>query len=496
MKFRHVLIAITLFIVLARSKSWGQTVSVQELQASRSKYLGRSTSVEGRLTSYGTNIIRLRNCDVVFRTATTIPTLPRLPRYLEITGRLTLEEGRYVFLVDEYKERSSDLEAFQERRRAIRDNTATAWYELAAWAQARGKFYNDAALLEKAESASLHGVEIERAQGAPDRARHLLALAEKSRGFELPESLRLSLIHESCLELGKSNDKQKLNAAELDRVAVTFNQLLPGCLTPLKGDHTKLLASYKTNPIGVYDRSAEADRLVIHRSLYADVVRRSIETQLAADGSNGFEIAELLDQRVPEFHALADKLRDRTLDKRAAEVQQRTRPEVLQLAADYRQQKKEAQARQVIESWLTLRQRKLDPDDIEATLVLSDDYRTLLQGSDTANRLLHSAVQRHPESTELRERLQRAGFRLRDGTWQSEKELAGRPEDRLERALREGRVEAGMTGAMVRRSLGEPRSTSRSATSGQIMEVWTYSQGGHLRQTASKSESGPNLSAD
>lgn len=482
MNARHCLLAMLLLASLATSNAWGQSVSVQELQANRTKFLGRATTVEGRLTSFGKNLIRLRKCDIPFRTSEQIPTVPGLPKFLELTGQLTLEEGRYVFNVASYKELDSDLDIFEERRKGIREKKPSSWYQLADWAHSRGKFYNDTPLLEKAESAYLKGVEIERGETPADRGQHLLKLAAKAKGFELPESLRLSLVHEACYEYMQQAAKQT-KSEELEELAGTLDRLLPDCQTPLKGDHSKLLASYRRDPVGVYDKAAEEDRLVIHRMLYADIVRRSIETKLAADGSNGFEVAELLDDRVPEFHDVAEKLRDQTLAKRATEVQQRTRSEVLKLAADYRARKQEAPARQVIESWLTLRQRKLEPDDIEATIYLAEDYRTLLQSHDAANRLLLAAAKRRPESTELQERLQRAGFRQKDGVWLSAKELTGRAEDPAERAAREGRIEPGMTGSMVRRSLGEPRSIGRAASNGQISEVWSYGQGGQMRLT-------------
>src|SRR4051812_11680864 len=81
---------------VVNSPASDEAISVHELQQSRSKYLGRAFSVEGRLTSFGANSIRLRNCDVLFRTKSPIPTQPRLPRFIEFTGRLTIEEGRYV----------------------------------------------------------------------------------------------------------------------------------------------------------------------------------------------------------------------------------------------------------------------------------------------------------------------------------------------------------------------------------------------------------------
>src|SRR5262249_42859426 len=156
-----------------------------------------------------------------------------------------------------------------------------------------------------------------RGKSGGNRSRHLLNLADKARAFELPESLRLSLVHEACHELVKQSETQKAGSEELERVAVTLSQLLPGTEVPIKGDHAKLLASYRKEPVAIYDKSTEADRLIIHRSLFADVARRSIQARLSADVSNGFEVAELLDQRVPEFHEEAETLRNQTLAKRA-----------------------------------------------------------------------------------------------------------------------------------------------------------------------------------
>jgi hypothetical protein len=48
----------------------------------------------------------------------------------------------------------------------------------------------------------------------------------------------------------------------------------------------------------------------------------------------------------------------------------------------------------------------------------------------------------------------------------------------MQAALREGRVEVGMTADQIRKGLGPPRTATRFATAGETTEVWTYGQAG------------------
>ena len=52
----------------------------------------------------------------------------------------------------------------------------------------------------------------------------------------------------------------------------------------------------------------------------------------------------------------------------------------------------------------------------------------------------------------------------------------------MEKAIRAGLAEPGMTAGQVRRSRGKPDSFSRAVTSGQVTELWSYalSDGSHL----------------
>ena len=92
--------------------------------------------------------------------------------------------------------------------------------------------------------------------------------------------------------------------------------------------------------------------------------------------------------------------------------------------------------------------------------------------------LLQDAHSRYPDSEELVARLEKLGYRYRDNRWLTAAEFQKLPEGRIEQAIRDGRVEAGMTAGQVLKSLGQPLSSTRIATAGQVQEVWIYGQSG------------------
>jgi hypothetical protein len=256
---------------------------------------------------------------------------------------------------------------------------------------------------------------------------------------------------------------------------------LSGSRDPLPHPYAELRKEYFASPLEVYASADATTRGTLHRLLYCDVLLRTLTHDLAADGSNGFVIAERIDKQIPEQHALAETFRDRALAVRAREVESLSKAEMLALAREYRDRRQIPQADQLVEAWLTLRRRRLDPQDTEGLLQLTDDYRQLVRRNDLADLLLKEAWKRNPRLTDIAERLKQAGYRLHEGVWLSEAEFNARPEGQLEQAIRAGRVDIGMSASHVRRSLGEPQSLARAATAGQITEVWTYEQAAATR---------------
>lgn len=432
-------------------------------------------SVEGRVTLYSKDRLRLMNCrDVLFLSKAELPERLRKASNFEVTGKVVVDpkSGAYTFEVSSAREVPSDVEKFHELRRKLRNQPAEKWYDLGKWAETRGKFYEDHELLVRSGEAYQNGFELERKELARDNPQGLLDLAEKAKSFRLSPVLRQELTHEAYHLLWERS--RDLPVAGLEDLAKQMAQSLPDCSKPLAFLPNDLIKKYQREPLETYAGANDETRRKIHRLLYSDLKMRAITPGLAADGSNGLEIASQIDKFVPERHATAESYRDKALAAQAAEVATFTRSQVADLADQYRARQRPKQADQLIESWLTLRARALEPDDTEGLLDLTEDYRRMLNRRDLANRMLIDGWKRNPKASDITERLEKEGYHLDGGNWLTTAEYNDRPEGQLEKAIRAGRVEVGMTVSHVRRSLGEPASVARAVTAGQVTEVWKY----------------------
>ncbi|MSR59163.1 MAG: hypothetical protein EXS05_16230 [Planctomycetaceae bacterium] len=465
-----------------------ETLSVQQLnekvdqwRISRKDPPAVRFQIEGRGVTLGRNRVQFKNCKLSFESEAELPDMTRRNGNLEVTGTVLRDSKNSVFSVRIHavRELPPDLETFIERRREIRGKPADLWYKLGDWAAQRGKFYSDHELTARSEEAYMQALDIERQALPRDDAAALFALAEKSRRVRLPENLSQQLVHEGVLISWRSS--RKATGPALVDLLKSIAERLPGSTEPLPSLPADVQKEYLAKPRETYDAADAAKRRTLHRLLYVDVALRSIAADLAADGSNGFVVAEQLDKLVPEQHALAETWRGKALAAKAKEVDTLSKTEMLALTRQYQDRKQPEAALQLIESWLTLRFQRLEPDDTEGLIQLSDEYRALLKRNESADRLLKDAWSRNRDATDIAERLQQAGYKLFEGTWMTDTEYVARPEGQMEQAIRAGRVDTGMTASQVRRSLGEPQRLARSATSGQINEVWTYDQ-----STASK----------
>jgi hypothetical protein len=419
--------------------------------------------VEGRAVPLGKQRIQFRNSTTHFELDGPLPELSRHSGNLEVTGTVVRDKvsGTYSVRVQSVREVPSDLDTFLERRRLARNGPAARWYDLGAWAAQRGAFYKDQELLARSEEAYQKGIDSERLALARDNPEGLFELAEKARTLKLPEKRAQELLHEGLVILWQKTRRQSGEpVVELARM-----------ISERLADSTKRLDHVDT----------ELEKEYFAAPLYADVTLRTILSDLKADGSNGFAIAEKIEKQLPERVEQIAHCQDLALAARAKEVESLTKSELLTLAATYRERGQPQTAEQLTESWLTLRRRRLESDDTEGLIQLADDYRGLLNRSDIANRLLLESWARNPKAADLAERLQQAGYRLHEGEWMTEEQYKARPEGRLEQAIRSGRVDIGMNASQVRRSLGEPPRIARSATAGQVSEVWTYDQANSTR---------------
>jgi hypothetical protein len=490
-----------LLLFASVSTAHGEPLSVKEFQDKLQGWKAEGKApppltfeVEGRVTYYFKDHLRLfglKDPPVLFVSNSEFPDLNR--KWALVTGKIHIDpkSGEYTFDVASAKEIPSDIKKFRDRRSKLLSTrpppAATDWYDLGRWAESRGQFYKDDELLKESADVYQHGIEVDRKERAKDDPEGLFELAEKAQSFQLPVAMSQELTHEAFHLLVQRSVNQ--SAAELTDLAQRMAEKLPGALEKLRFIPLELAKQYKIHPMAAYAGADSADRRKLHRLLYTTVLMRTILPPPGADKGSGFEfadkmekVADKIDELVKEQQPLAEEFRDRALNARAAEPEQLTKSQVLDLVDQYRRRNKPRLGEKLLETWLTLRLRRLDADDTEGLLDLTEEYRRLLKNNELADRLLIDGWKRNPEAREIAERLEKAGYRLFEGAWVSESQLTSRPEGRLEKAIRAGLAEPGMTSGQVRRSRGKPDSFSRAITSGQVTELWRYalSDGSHL----------------
>ena len=451
----------------------GRIFPVQEFEEVKDRWIGLETTVEGRRQVYTQDFIKLKKSSIVFKSAVPLVKLERRGGNLRLTGVLEKTATRLEFRVQKIEESPGDLDQYLAREREIKRTDPAQWYALASWVEGRGQFYDDSVLLEKARECNRKGFDLERRQLPDGDAQARVALAGRSASLMVPEGVRQELIHESFVIRRKAVLDKPEQAAE-DQLMADIERDLSGSTQPLAAEDVELRKKYLVDPVTVYAATKERERPILHRLLWSSLEIARLERQVAPDFHNGFEIAEQIDERLPEFHARAEMYRDKVLELRAQSVENMTRSDVLKLRQDYRDRQQPRLGEDAVEAWLQLKKRRLKPDDVEGVLNLADQYEELLNQPQTKLRLLREAAILNPESAELVERLTKLGYRRHENNWIPEAEFRAIPQGRLEQALQEGRVEVGMTAKQVQRSLGVPATTTRFATRGVVNEIWSY----------------------
>ena len=380
--------------------------------------------------------------------------------------------------VDRLEDLKSEVQEFLARRRSLKLPTAKDWLDLAAWARDRGEFFHDSELIDLARDAVDKAIELDRkALPADAPAKEVADLVVRAEKLGASEAVVSSVRHESWVRRWQA--ATAAGPVPLSEFTEEFARAFPIPVATVvsAASDDDLFRRYHAQPVHVYDRASPDERMRLMRLVYAESLLTVLKSRLAPGGTNAFEVAAEIEQKIPEYAAVAESIRDEALAARAAEVEKLTRSEVLSLSDDYRQREQLDRARGILETWVTLRRKKLGAEDTEGLLEVAEDYRRLLSRDDYADRLLMETWARN-KNPDLAEALEKRGYRLKESRWLTQAEYDQRPEGRLERALREGRIEVGMSATQVRQALGLPVRASRFVTAALVQEVWEYGSGG------------------
>ena len=484
LRARHLQITLALPVLFLLTGSMPATAFAQLKQYSTEEFnqaiekgsipVGARIQVTGRKAFVLDRVINLQRCPTKFRAASSISELPVQGGNWLLSGTVSaLRRGKTPaeVTVDQVEPIPSDTEEYRRRKSRIDDDDPEQWKALGRWVRQRGEFYRDQELVDLSEICFTKSIDLRRKAVREKDPRQLDLLADEAESLGLNPRLMHSLRHESWYRQWKV--AREGTADQALQLAAAMRTKLDGCERPPAEPQTALLAQYQQRPFEVYDGAILVQRRAMHRYLYAELLLHAWLKQIESQQANGFEIADRIDKELPEYAVQADKLREQQLAAKAGEVNKLTRKEVMTLAEQYRHRQQPLVGEQVIDSWMALRRQRLTLEDTEGWLELASDYRTLLGRKETADRLLME-IWSKTQNNDIAEALEKAGYHLKDRTWLTEAEFRRRPEGRLEQALREGRIEPGMSAEQVQQSLGKPDNLARAYSAGQVTEIWSY----------------------
>jgi hypothetical protein len=478
--------------------------SFLELKPKWPELVGLSFRIEGQYAILGRDSLRMKHCELPFRSAQPLR-ISSSSRVIEVSGRLAREavNGKLYFEIDTVRELPSDLQTMSERERILFRGNSKQWYELAAWASARAKFYDDKELLERALLATRKALNLERQELSEVTPQALRTLSKRVRELGLDDSLRLDWLHESYVleweslqkTLAKAEPTGTVTDVEQDPLFQFLGRLdkdLPGAGHPIEPPLPMLANEYRQSPIQAYRQATDSTRRTLERLLHIEVAFAALSRLVRPDRRNGSEIADRFDELIPERHDHAERLRDAELEFLARNAATLTRHEISDLVRRCGERKLDTLAKEALKRWFIKREESLRKGGVTGLMQLAQERIALLQDQPGAGALLMEALQLAPGNADVIEQLKNLGYREVDGQWVSPNlhppgADASKPpvaETELERNIRLGIPMVGMTSVQLLKCLGTPQSLTRIASSGRVTETWIYRDGATVKYSA------------
>lgn len=477
-----VLAIATVWTITAPTANAADPIDVQKLVAQKQSWAKwaaqeKSFSVEGRFATRAGKLLRLQKCGLVFR-ATDGLRLPRLHngRNVEIIGYFKQVDTKTEFIIQRIAEGEVDLDKFKRLRRRLPKDQAEAWYKLATRIHDRASFYEDAELLAESQSIRDQGFQIERTNIKRGDFKALSDLANRQGEFDLSASLRQGMVHQA---LRWQWNELKLNKQAKKKDHETFLKSLEklgGATTPIRLEKKGLPESYKRDPVSAYEKAPLADRLLMHRYFYREVLLPHVLRDLKEDGSNGSEIAKLLRRNIPEEGAMANDLESDQLDFAVKNAVNTSRAEMLSLVNRLERTNQGKLAAETKRRWVVASEQRLIKRGPAGLVQAAMEYDGLLGDRPKAIRLLKRAWAESSEKKEIEDRLAKFDIYRHEDTWLSKEQMDALPENQMEKAIREARVINGMSPEQVRRAVGKPDRVSRFASRSRVQIVWVFGE--------------------
>jgi hypothetical protein len=471
-------------------------ISVDDLHNLKEKWpllINNSTElkVELHVKLFGPRLLTVLRSDLQYRAEEPLSKGVGTNRY-EAVGMLRKEANtdKAYFLIREIKPLPSDMEILKEKRRKIMTTRVADWYEVAQWADEKGRLYDDLDLLAEAKALYQKGVETEYGQLSPHDARSVMGLVAKVDQWKLDLDLRERLVHDAFrTEFDAVSRNPKGDFTDL---MTRISRDLPGSAVPLTEEEAPAVEKYRENPMEAYKSAKAAVRSRFHRTLYVDVYKARVLREADPGGRNGQEAADRLEQ-IAELAALGKEYREKGIQYRLAKVTTMPRQEMLEFSK-YLAERMDERAPEVKRSWLKAREPRLKKEGVNGLLSLGDESLALLEDKEAAVGWFKEADKLSPNLGLVADRFKMLSYVKHEGRWIPESEVPPPSADPFYEAVQDGRVEVGMSPRHVRAALGSaPDELIRSISGAGVKEWWTYRNDGIAVELVSTRNAPPKV---
>jgi len=439
---------------------------------------GRQVTVTGRYFASSSGLLQMIGTDVRFRLSGSTRSMPR-GQAISVRGKIAIEGGQKVVNVDHLEVLPTEIEQVAASRDKLElrvKETGTrdyqAMHRLAGWAQARGVWYSDRRLLERAADCQAVAFAWDEEDAAAKRDfKRLTQLAARAREAKLDRQTVDRIQHRAIwVELERMAPD---DLAGRRRLADELRQLLPGADEPLPRDRQQRAAAYLKNPVANYAPAKLSERAEYHRALWAELTAQALALQGKVPNADFGELARRAAKLIADRPEVARTFKLRDIELQSADPSRLTRGKLVLLEQQFRELDAKEAAGKLVLDWLTSEREKLGVDDAEGRLRLAADYIQLAADPKTAAELYIEAERIVPQLQEAETELGRLGYVKVAGVWQLRSEI---PVEVLQeqRRQRSGAIEIGDREADVIRRFRRPDRISRTVSLEGISEQWIY----------------------
>lgn len=454
-----------------------QVISIEEFvgkQAEWNRLVGTTWMLEGRYALIGAKNLKFMKCDMPFILDDGLPRVPTTTNVIQVTCKLEKLRDQLQMLVTSVQSRPSDIETLRFKRSLINPNEAQGWYDVAEWARRRSQFYNDQALLLESLNLFGEGIETEQRQLKPEDHAGMIALTRKAVNLGLGEKLTDYLRHAGYRRQFEA--LKKTEKPDYSLLLADISNFLKDSTKPQPAIPAQVAAAYQRDPQESYRQAEQTDRVRMNRLLYVDVVRARAEASLQPDGRNGDSIARQLEAQAPELGEFAKQIRDKYMQWQITRIDTLTRQELFEFVKLCEERQQGDVALEAKKKWLLAREPKLRADGARGLAELGEDWFSFLNDEAGAARYYMDAFAANSDYAPASDWLTAHKFVFAGGKWEKES-AAPVALDETEQAVRDGRLELGMSEQAVREAMGaNPTRTHRFASSGKILDLWVFEE--------------------